>query len=282
MRVLDLFAGLEGWSGPFRERDHDVISVDIEPSFDVDLHADVLELEPADLPWKPDIVLASPPCEGFSVLTMGKSWTVPYPGTRYPHLRAETEPKSATAELGLRLVERTLWLLEELEPSYYVIENPRAKLRKLGVIGGLDRRSVSYCQYGEPFQKSTDLWGGFPPSLELRPLCTARVEYGIRDQDGIPYVLDRDGRPCHVSAPRGSATGIQGDGIYHARISSRQTRGGLAAQKAVTRDVYGTSDKQRLAALRAKVPAELSLEVCLAAEHDLAIGAAAYSGRLFE
>jgi hypothetical protein len=37
VRVLDLFAGLEGWSAPFRARDHDVISVDIDPRFDVSL-----------------------------------------------------------------------------------------------------------------------------------------------------------------------------------------------------------------------------------------------------
>ena len=39
LRVLDLFAGLEGWSEPFRERDHDVISVDLDPRFDVSLEA---------------------------------------------------------------------------------------------------------------------------------------------------------------------------------------------------------------------------------------------------
>ena len=102
MTVLDLFAGLEGWSAPFRARGHDVISVDVDPRFDVSLCVDVLELQPDDLPWTPDIVLASPPCEGFSVMTLGRSWTVPHPGTRSAHLRAETEPKSETAKLGVR------------------------------------------------------------------------------------------------------------------------------------------------------------------------------------
>jgi hypothetical protein len=242
VRVLDLFAGLEGWSAPFRERDHDVISVDIDPRFDVSLCMDVLELSPDDLPWTPDIVLASPPCEGFSVMTIGRSWSKPYPGTPYAHLRAETEPKTETAALGLRLVEKTLELLQVLGPRYFVIENPRAKLRKLGVVAGLDRRTVTYCQYGRPYMKPTDLWGGFPPSLELRPPCS-------------------NGDPCHVRAPRGSRTGVQGE-LAH-----------LAG---------GSEERKSLSALRAKVPEELALAVCLAAEHDLERGVETVSARLFE
>ena len=230
LRVLDLFAGLEGWSGPFRERGHDVISVDFDPRFDVSLCLDVRELTPDDLPWRPDIVLASPPCEGFSVMTIGRSWTRPHPDTRYPHLLADTEPKTETARLGRELVQRTLWLLEVLAPTYFVIENPRAKLRKLPEVAELERRTVTFCQYGTVYQKPTDLWGGFPPSLELRPPCLPRAD-------------------CHVSAPRGSRTGVQGE-LAH-------TAGGSEARKS-------------LSALRAKIPDALSLEVCLAAEHDLA------------
>ncbi len=40
MKMLDLYAGLEGWSEPWREAGHEVFSVDIDPAFDVDLHAD--------------------------------------------------------------------------------------------------------------------------------------------------------------------------------------------------------------------------------------------------
>jgi hypothetical protein len=49
------------------------------------------------------------------------------------------------------------------------------------------------------------------------------------------------------------------------------------------REVYGTSNAADLAALRAKIPYELALDVCIAAERDLAAGlrASDYSGRLF-
>lgn len=241
MKVLDLFAGLEGWSGPFRERGHDVISVDFDPRFDVSLCMDVRELEPDDLPWTPDVVLASPPCEGFSTMTLGRSWTVPHPGTRYAHLRAQTEPKSETAALGLELVERTVYLLQILAPRWWIVENPRAKLRKLPPLAPFERRTVTYCQYGRPYMKPTDLWGGFPASLELRPPCS-------------------NGDPCHVAAPRGSRTGVQGE-LAH-----------LAG---------GSEERKNLSALRAKIPEELALAVCLAAEHDLERGVETVSSRLF-
>ena len=43
MRVLDLFAGLKGWSSAF---DHDVRTLDIEPKFDCDITLDILDFEP--------------------------------------------------------------------------------------------------------------------------------------------------------------------------------------------------------------------------------------------
>lgn len=185
MRVLDLFAGLEGWSAPFRDRGHTVISLDNDPRFNVDICADILEWDEHSIP-KPDVILASPPCEGFTVMNIGRNWTGP---TDVP----ADHPKTETARLGLRLVERTVKIVANLQPRFWVMENPRAKLRKLPVVRPYERRTVTYCQYGLATMKPTDLWGGFPPSLELRQPC-------------------RNGDPCHVSAPRGSRSvgSIQG------------------------------------------------------------------------
>ena len=205
-------------------------SIDLDPRFDVSSHADVLTLTTADLPWKPDIILASPPCEAFSVLTIGRNWTT------------EHEPKTDKARLAVRLVEATRALIDDLQPAYFVIENPRAKLRKLSPLADLERRTVTYCQYGEPFMKPTDLWGGFPPSLVMRPTCRPRAD-------------------CHVSAARGSRTGIQG---------------GTARTK-----FRGDPRRHELSALRAKIPEQLALAVCLAAEGDLAGHASSVSTMLW-
>ena len=180
-RVLDLFAGLGGWSNLARERGYDVCTVDNDPRFAPDLVADVATLEPADLPWRPDLVLASPPCTAFSTLSFGHHWS---PGR---------VPKTREALLAIELVLATRRLLELLDPAAFVVENPRAMLRKLPLLVGLERRTVTYCRLGDPrrVQKPTDLWGGFPSTLVLPAPCGP-------------------GAPCHIAAPRGSQTGTQG------------------------------------------------------------------------
>lgn len=204
LKVLDLFAGLRGWSQPFADRGHETFSIELDKKFpDISLYADILKVRPADLPWAPDIVLASPPCQGFSVMQIGRNWT-------HDH-----QPKTETAVKAQAMVRATLALIDELKPRWHVIENPRAKLRKMPFMEALPRATVTYCQYGEHRMKPTDLWGNFPPSLTLAPPCTS-------------------GAPCHISAPRGSRTGSQG-------MDS---------------------------ALSAKIPYDLALAVCKAAEAD--------------
>lgn len=228
LRVLDLFAGLEGWSAPWRERGHEVYSVDNSEDFDVDSHADILTLTPEDLPWEPDVILASPPCEKFSVMTFGRYWLAGY------------RPAGVEAETAIALVRNTVALIEATQPAFWVIENPRGMLRKLGLIP-YERQMVTYCQYGRREMKPTDLWGGFPPSLALRYRC---------------FNYD----PCHDRAPRGWSAKVKIGG----------------------KDFGGTQGMAN-AEERAKIPYELALDVCLAAERDHAAGlrAADYTGRLF-
>lgn len=257
LRVLDLFAGLEGWSAPWRERGHEVYSVDIEERFDVDSHADVLTLTPDDLPWRPDVILASPPCEKFSVLAIGKAWLPGY------------VPKHAGTVLAMDLVKATANLIEQLQPSFWIVENPVGMLRKLHLLP-YERQTVTYCQYGAPWRKPTDLWGGFPPSLVLKPMC-------------------RNGQPCHLAAPRGSRTAIQSDtGLENKHPLVRRWYETVARQPSTmgknghtnVSKAFGGGDR---AAMRAVIPPELSLSVCLAAERDagLALVAGDYTGRLF-
>ena len=68
MKVLDLCSGTGGWVAPWREAGHEVITLDIDPRFGCDLTMDVRELTRDHLPWAPDVILASPPCQEFSRL----------------------------------------------------------------------------------------------------------------------------------------------------------------------------------------------------------------------
>jgi len=221
MKVLDLFSGLRGWSDPWKARGHDVITLDIDPKFDPDLRLDIVEfantpgswldsIRGPDVRWRPDVILASPPCESFSVMTIGRNWTKV--DDRDYRLGERSTPKTDKAVKALQWVWSTLHVIEVLQPKFWVIENPRAKLRKLRpndyiLEKGGKRHTVTYCQYGEPFMKPTDLWGGFPPSWEPRPMCRPKA-------------------PCHVSAARGSKTGIQGEGRWtHPALAAQSNNG---------------------------------------------------------
>lgn len=228
MKVLDLFAGLGGWSQAFKDNGHEVFTVDLDTRFDVDLHKDIFDLKVRDIPWHPDIVLASPPCEKFSVMTIGRNWNL------------DNTPKTKEAAQAKALVEYTLVLIKLWHPTWWLMENPRGKLRKLDIMNGFERRSVTYCQLGERFMKPTDLWGVFPPSLELPKPC-------------------KNGAPCHVSAARSSITGVQGR-------NRSKFRGGMIEDMASY--MSWSNERKELSALRAKIPYELSRLVCEAAQRD--------------
>jgi hypothetical protein len=181
VRVLDLFCGLGGWSKPFRDRGHEVVGVDLNPDFSPTICADVMDLNPQDL-GEFDLILASPPCEAFSVASIGHHWG----GGRKAY-----KPITDHARASVELVRQTIRLICGTEHRWFVIENPRGVLRKLGWLDDFERITVTFCAYGDTRMKPTDLWGGFPDSWHPRPMC-------------------KNGRSCHEAAPRGSKTGTQG------------------------------------------------------------------------
>ena len=185
MKVLDLFAGLGGWGMPFKDRGHEVFSIDFNPRFNVNLVKNILDVKASDIPWTPDIILASPPCEGFSLLRANINWD-------------NDKPITIRSKMGMKILQKTLNLIEELKPKYFIIENPRAKMRATAEVQPFERRTVTYCQYGMKWMKPTDLWGGFPPSLKLKPVC-------FKGATCHEYVSPGCGKGivgCHSSAER--------------------------------------------------------------------------------
>lgn len=131
-----------------------------------------------------DVVWASPPCKKFSVASIGHSWF---------KFNGKYFPESEGVISAVKLVQHTVELIQELEPEYWFLENPRGMLRNIlgkpsdSVFGG---GTITYCQYGDDRMKPTDLWGVHPDSFEYRS-CTNGADY-------------------HTPAPRGSRTGTQG------------------------------------------------------------------------
>ena len=180
MKVLDLFSGSKSLKKPVEDMGWEYFSIDNVSEYNPDMVADILELKVEDIPFKPDIIWASPPCTFFSVASIGRHWN------------KDHTPKTESAEYGMSLVKHTIGLIEELNPKYWFMENPRGKLRKLYFMQDFTRRTVTYCQYGESRMKPTDIW-------------TNNLKW-------IPRTMCKNGDPCHVSAPRGSQTGTQGMG----------------------------------------------------------------------
>jgi len=175
MKILELFSGTESFSKVARERGHETFTVDNNPEFNPDLCIDIMDLKPEMIPFIPDVVWASPPCTFFSVASIGKHWN------------KDHTPKTLQAELGVKIVKKTVELIRELAPEFVIIENPRGKLRKLDLIPFL-KTTACYCKYGDTRMKPTDLWNNF----------------------GFIGKMCKNGSPCHISAPRGSKTGTQG------------------------------------------------------------------------
>tara|TARA_R100000479_G_C6333166_1_gene182304 strand:- start:37 stop:708 length:672 start_codon:yes stop_codon:yes gene_type:complete len=200
MKVLELFAGSRSFSKVAKEMGMQTFTTDIKDFEKIDLVIDILELD-NDLLMKKlfekgldniDCVWASPPCTYFSVASIGHHW------------HKDHTPKTEQAKHGVKIIKKTLDIINFLKPDYYFIENPRGKLRKLDVVKGIPRTTVTYCQYGDTRMKPTDIWSNF--IFKEQTLLSDNNKL----QGWKPRPMCKNGMPCHESAPRGSKTGTQG------------------------------------------------------------------------
>ena len=180
IKVLDLFSGSRSFSRQAQLMGMETFTSDINAFEGIDYVTDILEFDVNKLPWKPDIIWASPPCTCFSVASIGRNWALP-----------DRTPKTPGAHLAITIVQKTADIIKQLDPHFFFIENPRGMLRTLPVLSHIPfLQTVTYCQYGDTRMKPTDIWTNSTQWLP-RPACN-------------------NGDPCHTAAPRGSATGTQG------------------------------------------------------------------------
>ena len=152
---MELFAGTRSIGKAFESRGHEVFSVEWSKDFEnIDLYEDINKVTAEDI------------------------------------IRLFGKPVSTYAKFCDMVDQHVLKLIEELQPRYYFIENPRGGMRKMEWMKGLSRYTVTYCQYGDNRMKPTDIWTNHPDPKFL-PMC-------------------HNGDSCHVAAPRGSKTGTQG------------------------------------------------------------------------
>lgn len=179
-KTIELFCGTKSFSKVMQAHGHSTFTIDSDESLKPDCVKDInliIGLEG----YSPKILWASPPCTAFSVASIGKHWGGGY--------RAY-EPISESAELGISLVKSTIRIINQIQPTWWFVENPRGVLRKMPFMQEFRRVTVTYCQYGDIRMKPTDIWTN-ATWWNPKPMC-------------------KNGDKCHVSAPRGSRTGTQG------------------------------------------------------------------------
>lgn len=187
IKLLELFAGSKSWGNVAKELGYEVFSVDKEPFEGIDLVIDIEEMTEEMLPWIPDLVIDGRPCTTFSMAA----------GSTH-RLQPNFEPKTPFAAKCDRMNVKLNNLYKKWDCIYY-IENPRAMLRKMPYMKGIDRATVWYCQYGDTRAKPTDIWSNNikdmfnPKGWQPRPMC-----------------FNGNTKCHHESAPRGSKTGTQG------------------------------------------------------------------------
>lgn len=195
LKVLEIFSGTQSISKSFREKGHETLCVEYDSKFLKEPYnlnqwtTDVLDVTTEEvierLGGKPDIIWGSPVCVTHSIAAISKHRTKLDNGFLIA--------KSEKAKLHDKYLTKLLELIDELNPTYYFIENPRGGMRKSALMQDITKKgryTVSYCQYGDKRMKPTDVWTNHP-NPRFKPIC-------------------KNGDPCHEAAPRGSKTGTQG------------------------------------------------------------------------
>jgi len=147
MRILELFSGTASFSNIAKERGHNVFTIDNQKKFNPDLCKNIIKVEANEIIKKfgfPDMIWASPPCTRFSIANH-RHWN-------------NQEPNPDTIR-DIDLIHHTLKIIFRLHPKFWILENPKGRLRW---ILGNPPNTVYYGSYGHPVLKPTDLWGFYP------------------------------------------------------------------------------------------------------------------------
>lgn len=183
IKTAELFSGSKSFSNYAKKLNYETLTFDNVEKYNPDVCIDINLLDPYHKDLKNLYFLwMSPPCEKFSVCTIGRNWNY------------DLTPKTQETKNALQLLEHTIKIIAITKPKYWVIENPRGMMRK--VIPKLfekykldfHRETVTYCQYGDNRMKPTDLFTN------------------IKSFKGKKC---KNGDSCHIASPRGSKTGTQ-------------------------------------------------------------------------
>ena len=134
-------------SDGFKNKGHNVFTVDIDEKFNVDWYADVSKISTQDIIEKfgvPDVLWAGTPCESYSVAAISKH------RKKNPQ-NGSLDPTSDHAKFCDEMNKHLLKIIDELleiNPNMiWFIENPVGALRKMDFMQNLPRYTITYCTY---------------------------------------------------------------------------------------------------------------------------------------
>lgn len=199
---IDLCAGLKGFSQAFdKAEDWEVVTIEINKKQKPTIQADVRYL-PLRKNLKPDCLLASPPCQRFSIAM-----------PKWPKMGI----KKAMEVVGA-CFEAVAWL----KPKYWLVENPKGRLRWFL---GTPKQTIRYSDYdlNYPTKKLTDFWGTIPlPMVKyVRDHKIGHVEKGWFKK-GFDYDVPRD-RANRSKIPAGVSAAVLEGVEQQISIGGKQT-----------------------------------------------------------
>lgn len=156
--LVELFSGSKTVSKT-AETDfgYNSFTVDIEDKFAPDLSADISKLCLNQIPNRDKVFIlwASVPCTQYSILNLVNHWDK----ITYNHRSYYYFPKTAASRSAVQLLEKTLWLIKKINPTYFFIENPRGALRHMPQMNFAPfRYEISYNDFGLDIYKPTDIF----------------------------------------------------------------------------------------------------------------------------
>ena len=142
MKLLELFSGTGSVGKIARAKGWEVISLDLK---NADINTNIINWDHTIYnPNYFDIIWASPPCNSFSVLQYA--------------LKTKEEIIQNININGLPVLNKTLEVINYLQPTYYFIENPQTGLMK-NYINDKPYYDVDYCKYADwGYRKRTRIW----------------------------------------------------------------------------------------------------------------------------
>jgi len=160
--ILDLCGGTGAWSKPYKDAGYDVRLITL-PQYDVTTY------EPPNSVYG---VLCAPPCTMFSLA----------------RTTAKTPRDFDTALIPVRACLEIIW---KTQPKFWAIENPRGLLRKFL---GRPRYTFDASQFGENYNKHTDIWGYFNEPKLGQYIRYSSTDKNTRKLPPIPksYIIDKN------------------------------------------------------------------------------------------